>query len=104
MTSSFRASCAVYKMLLFAYPGDVRRRFGSEMITTFSEQMRGEWEQKGVPGIVRVWRFALGEVFSVAVPLQLRSPIVIAASLSLLLSSALFVAVFHAATHMCSGE
>jgi len=72
MTRAVRASCALYKMLLFTYPGDFRLRFGSEMVTTFSELIRGEWEHKGVPGVARVWRSALGEVFSAAVPLQLQ--------------------------------
>jgi hypothetical protein len=104
MNSAVRASCGLYKMLLFAYPSDFRLRFGNEMLTTFSDLMCGEWEHSGLSGIARVWRSAVGEVFSVAVPLQLRSPIVIAASLSLLLSIALFMAVFQATTHVCYGE
>jgi hypothetical protein len=91
-------------MLLFAYPSDFRLRFGSEMVTTFSDLISGEREHNGIPGVVRVWRFAVGEVFSVAVPLRLRSPIVVATSLSLLLSIALLMAVFHAMTHVCNGE
>jgi hypothetical protein len=31
MTTAVRASCVLYKMLLFAYPIDFRLRFGSEM-------------------------------------------------------------------------
>jgi hypothetical protein len=104
MTSAVRASCGLYKMLLFAYPSDFRLRFGSEMVSTFSDLIRGEWEHNGLPGVVRVWRSALGEVFSAAVPLQLQSSIVVATSLSLLWSFALFIAVFHAMTHVCNGE
>ena len=37
MTSGVRASCGLYKMLLFAYPSDFRVRFESEMVTTFSD-------------------------------------------------------------------
>jgi hypothetical protein len=104
MTSTVRASCGLYKMLLFAYPSDFRLRFGSEMVTTFSDLICGEWEHNGLPGVVRVWRSALGEVFSAAVPLQLQSSIVVATSLSLLWSFALFIAVFHAMTHVCNAE
>jgi hypothetical protein len=43
-------------------------------------------EQNGLPGVARVWRSALGEVFSAAVPLQLQSSIVVATSLALLSS------------------
>jgi hypothetical protein len=104
MTRAVRASCALYKMLLFTYPGDFRLRFGNEMVTTFSDLISGEWEQKGLPGVARVWRSALGEVFSAAVPLQLQRSIVVATSLALLSSFALFMAIFYAITHVCNGD
>src|SRR5258707_5968487 len=104
MTSAILVSCGLYKMLLFTYPSDFRLRFESEMITTFSDLIYGEWKHNGLPGVARVWRSAVGEVVSVAVPLRLRSPIVIATSLSLPLSTALFMAVFHAMTYVCTGE
>jgi hypothetical protein len=104
MTRAVRASCALYKMLLFTYPGDFRLRFGSEMVTTFSELISGEWEHKGVPGVARVWRSALGEVFSAAVPLQLQRSIVVATSLALFSSLALFMAVIYALTRVCNGQ
>jgi hypothetical protein len=104
MSSAVRVSCGLYKMLLFMYPGDFRLRFGIEMVTTFSDLICGEWEHNGLPGLVRVWRSALREVCSVAVPLQLQSPIVVATSLSLLWSFALFMATLHAMSHMCDGK
>jgi hypothetical protein len=104
MTSAVRASRGLYKMLLFAYPSDFRLRFGSEMVTTFSDLICGEWEHNGLPGVARVWRSVLGEVFSAAVPLQLQSSIVVATSLSLLSSLALFMAVFYAMSHVCDGK
>jgi hypothetical protein len=75
-------------MLLFTYPRDFRLRFESEMVATFSDLVGGEWEHRGLAGVARVWRSALAEVFSVAVPLQLQSSIVVA---TLLWSSALFM-------------
>ena len=108
MSSAVRASCGLYKMLLFAYPSDFRLRFGSEMVTTFSDLICDEWEQNGLPGVARTWWSALGEVFSAAVPLHLQSPIVVATSLGLLSSCAFFTAVIqliirdiHAMTHGC---
>ena len=83
MTSAVRVSCGLYKMLLFTYPSDFRLRFESEMVTTFSDLICGEWKHNGLPGVARVWRSAVGEVFSVAAPLRLRSPVLIATSLSL---------------------
>jgi hypothetical protein len=91
-------------MLLFTYPSDFRLRFESEMVITFSALICGEWKHNGLPGVARVWRSALGEVFSVAVPLHLQSPIVIASSLALLSSFALFMTVFHEMTSVCDGK
>ena len=104
MTSAVRASCGLYKMLLLAYPTDFRLRFGTEMVTTFSDLICDEWEHNGLPGVARVWRSALGEVFSAAVPLQLQSSIVVAMSLSLVSSLALFVAIFYAMLYVCDGK
>lgn len=104
MSSAVRASCGLFKMLLFTYPSEFRLRFGSEMVTTFSDQMCDEWKHNGLPGIVRVWRSALGEVFSIAVPLQLQSPIVVAMSLSFVCSSALFIGIYRAMSHVCGGK
>jgi hypothetical protein len=104
MASAVRVSCGLYKILLFTYPSDFRLRFESEMVTAFSDLICGEWNHNGLPGVARVWRSAVGEVFSVAVPLLLRRPIVIAASLSVLWSIALFMTVFHAMTHVCDGK
>ena len=104
MTSAVRVSCGLYKLLLFTYPGDFRLRFGSEMVTTFSDLIRDEWEHKGLAGVARVWRSALAEVFSVAVLLQLQRSIVVAISLSFLCSSALFITIFRAMTHVCDSK
>jgi len=104
MTSAVQMSCVLYKMLLFAYPSDFRLRFGNEMVTTFSDLLHGEWQNNGLPGVARVWRSALAEVLSVAVPLQLGSSAVIATSLALLSSFALFMAILYAMKLGCSGE
>jgi len=104
MTSAVRASCGLYKMLLLAYPADFRLRFGTEMVTTFSDLICDEWEHNGLPGIARVWWSTLGEVFFVALPLQLQSSMVVATSLSLVWSFAFFMAIFYAMTHACDGR
>src|SRR5207302_9051495 len=102
MSSAVRVSCGLYKMLLLTHPGDFRLRFGSEMVTTFSDLICGEWEHNGLPGVARVWRSAVGELVSVAAPLHLQSPIVVAMALSFLCSSALFTTIYCAMTHVCS--
>ena len=90
MISAFRVSSGLYRVGMFAYPREFRLRFQNEMLSTFSDLMHDEWEHKGLPGVARVWRYALGEVFAVAVPLRLRSPAVLAVSVGLLCSLALF--------------
>ena len=104
MTGTVRASCSLYKILLLTYPGDFRRRFGSEIVTTFSDLICEEWEHEGLAGVARVWRSALGEVFSAAVPLRLQSSIVVATSLALLSSFDFFIAVFYGMTDVCNRE
>jgi len=104
MSRAARVSCGLYRMLLFTYPRDFRLRFESEMVSTFSELICGEWESTGLTGVMRVWWFALDEVFSVALRLHLQRPIVVATSLSLVLSVVMFMAVFHAISHVCGSE
>jgi hypothetical protein len=101
MTSAIRLNGGLYRLVLFAYPRDFRLRFGTEMATTFLEQIRAEREHDGLIGVVRVWRTAIAELFSVAVPLQLRSSIVLAMCLSFLCSFALFITLLRATTPAC---
>jgi hypothetical protein len=101
MSSAVRVSRGLYKVLLFTYPSDFRLRFESEMITTFSDLICDQCKQNGISGVARVWRSAVTEVFSVAVPLQLRNPIVITVSLSMLWTIALFITIYQAMTHVC---
>jgi hypothetical protein len=91
-----RVSCFVYGLLLRLYPGEFRRRFGAEMRQVFAEQMHGEQHRRGFRGTLFVWQTAAWEIISAAVPLQLRSSIMIAVALSFVLSSILCLAFFRA--------
>ena len=53
-------------------------------------------------GFARVWRSAFWELFSIALPLQLRNTVVLAAALSFVGSSVLFLALFHAVAPHCN--
>lgn len=101
MTSAIQLNCGLYRLLLFAYPRDFRLRFGTEMAITFLEPIRAGRDRDGFLGVVRVWLAAVAELLSVAVPLQLRSTIVLAMSLSFLWSLALFIALLRATTPAC---
>jgi hypothetical protein len=96
MPKALRISCAAYGLLLALYPKELRQRFGEDMMQVFADQMCGEWQRRGVIGVVRVWFTSGWEVISVAAPLQLRNPVVIAAAFSLVSSSVLFLAFFRA--------
>ena len=102
MPNLIRNSRVIYNAMLFAYPRDFRRRFGSEMMSTFSDQLSDEWGQNGMAGALRVWHSAARELFCVAVPLQLRNPTAAAVALSFLISSAVFMAIFRAVSIQCS--
>ncbi len=78
-----------YRCLLIAYPRELRRRFGADMIEVFEDQLYEAALQGGRSGIVSLWRTALWELASVAVPLRLESSMVIAGALSFLVSSAI---------------
>jgi hypothetical protein len=96
MRPNLQVSCFVYGLLLRLYPGEFRRRFGAEMRQIFAEQMQMERRRRGFRGTLFVWLTVTREVISAALPLQLRSSIMIAAALSFLLSSILCLAFFRA--------
>ena len=43
-------SCAVYNILLAAYPPDVRRAFGSATADAFAQQLADAWTEEGLTG------------------------------------------------------
>ena len=96
MAPILRASCFVYRWLLVSYPLELRHRFGEEMVEVFEDQMRDERIRGGPAASLRVAFTAGWEVLSVAVPSQLQNSVVIAATLSSLSSSALFLGLFRA--------
>lgn len=89
MELMIRWSGWIYGCLLIAYPRELRRRFGADMIEVFEEQLCEAATQCGRSGIVSLWRTALWELASVAVPSSLESTTVIAGAVSFLVSSAI---------------
>jgi len=102
MKTVTQRSCSVYAVLLFAYPSDFRHHVSGEMKETFACQLRGAWERDGLDGAWAVWRLALWELFSVAIPLQMQNSIVIAAGLSVMVSSASALLFFRSIAPHCS--
>jgi hypothetical protein len=79
----------IYGYLLIAYPRELRRRFGANMVEVFEDQLYEAGVQRGRLGIVSLWRTALWELASVAIPSRLESTTVIAGTVSFLVSSAI---------------
>ncbi len=96
MPNALRMSSYIYSLLLASYPRELRQRFGGEMTQVFADQISEAWARRGVFGVVRVWLTAGWEVISVAAPLQMRNPVLIASALSFVSSSVLFLAFFRA--------
>jgi hypothetical protein len=91
-----RSSRVVYAGLLIFYPCDVRQKFGAEMADVFEALMRDAIVERGPAGTISLWRSALWELLTVAVPLRLASNTVIAGAISLLASALLFLVFFRA--------
>jgi hypothetical protein len=49
----------------------LRARFGEEMELVFEEQMGSAWRDGGVPAAVQVWKSALTELATIALPSRL---------------------------------
>jgi hypothetical protein len=52
-----RFSAFAYRLLLFAFPADVRREFGDDMAAMFAKQVRDARRRRG--GIVNLWVLAI---------------------------------------------
>jgi hypothetical protein len=104
MTSALRASCGLYKMLLLAYPRDFRRRFEKRDAQHVFQSAERRVGAPRPAGAARLWRFVFAQVLSAEVPLRLQNSIVVAMSLAFLFSSALFVVVLVAISHVCAGQ
>lgn len=102
MSPMWLKTTLLYDALLSAYPREFRQRFGHEMAETFAEQLYFETNQYGLRGFAHVWSSGIQELFSVAVPMQLRSSVVIAAAVSFLLSCVLFIAFFRTIPSACT--
>jgi hypothetical protein len=76
-----------YRMILRLYPAELRTHYGDEMTAVFQQVIRYEYGRAGTRGVARASAHAFGEFFTVALPRHLVSEWVIAASLSLVITS-----------------
>jgi hypothetical protein len=91
-----RLSRVVYAGLLILYPRDLRHKFGAEMADVFEEAVHDAIVERGPAGVTSLWRSALLELLTVALPLRLASNAVMAGAISFLASSVLVLVFFRA--------
>ena len=60
-----------FRLTLALYPRELRERFGDEMELVFDELLADARRDGGVLGVLHVWRFAISELITVAVPSRL---------------------------------
>ena len=111
MPPSFEFLSFCYRMLLRLYPSELRTPYGDEMTEVFAQFIRDEYTCTGWRGVALACVRAFGEFFIVALPRHLASDWVIAASLSLVITSSVLgslvgimtarVAAFHGVIHAC---
>jgi hypothetical protein len=90
MNAILRLSLKLYRGLVQLYPAELQRRFGSEMVDVFEQQLLWAWQQRGAIGIGRVWCCVFVEVATEAsIPGLTQTAIIPAASV--LLSFGLFL-------------
>jgi hypothetical protein len=99
MPMIIRLSCNLYGRMLIFYPRDLRRRFGSEMVEVFADQLSAVVLEQGSIGMLSLWGTALWELLSVAAPARLQSTTLIAGTVSFLASSAMFLAILGTVQH-----
>ena len=80
----------IYRILLRLYPSEIRQRWGPEITDTFALQLAEACEEGGWGGVLRVWFGAVGELFQIALPLQVARAALVIPVVSLIGSGALF--------------
>ncbi len=94
--ASVRIGRIIYGGLLMFYPPELRRKFGEEMLDVFVALLCDAVVGRRNIEIFSLWRSALWELLTVALPSRLASSAVMAGALSLLASAALFLFFFRA--------
>jgi hypothetical protein len=76
-----------YGMLVRLFPAEFRTAYGDEMMAVFGQFVRDEYVRAGWRGAALACAHSFGEFFTVALPRHLVSEWLIAASLSLVITS-----------------
>jgi len=106
MRSEIRAAtlttgCRLFSFVLPLYPASLRQQFGPDMEDVFGQQIRGEYAQKGLLGVLRVWIGVVSDVLLSSASVQIDWRAVVVRGVSLVGSFVLF-ALFFAASHLAA--
>jgi hypothetical protein len=93
MNRFVQCSSRVYAGVLYLYPADLRRNFGTEMTAVFTDDLADAWRSRRLAGAVEVWWRAGSEVLQIALPGRLASEALVAPAVSVLLHLA-FIGAF----------
>ena len=96
--TTVRIGRIIYGGLLLFYPLELRRKFGEEMQEVFVALLSAAIAEGGIVQAAWLWRVALSELLTVALPCRLSSNAAIAGALSFLVSAALFLFFLKAVT------
>jgi hypothetical protein len=84
MNRVLELSVRTYRSLLLLYPEDLRRDFGDEMVLAFVDDLDQAWIEARLAGVARIWRSAIAELVTVALPGQQSNPCILVPALSFL--------------------
>src|SRR5690242_817413 len=90
MLMLLRFCWSAYDFSLCCYPPALREDFGEEMSVVFRQQTLDAWMEGGWRTLAIVIWYAVRELFTEALPAQVRSPRAIAGASSLVCTSAMF--------------
>ncbi|MES1260919.1 MAG: hypothetical protein ABUS49_04215 [Acidobacteriota bacterium] len=96
MNQPVRLSCRAFGYFLLLYPREFRGEFAAEMSAVFEAESRDAWRTRRLVGLAALWLLTLREVMTVALPMQLRNAPVVASAISLVGTSALYLALLWA--------
>ena len=68
MSALLTLSVRAYTAMLFLYPAELRRDFGSEILDVFREDLNHAGSYRGLAGMLSVWTCALREFIRIALP------------------------------------
>ena len=85
-----------FRALLFLYPAEFREEFGAEMAEVFAMQLA---EARHPMEVIRICWYALREVFTLALPMRITDPSLLAPAGSLLGTPAVLLPLIWALNH-----